>query len=350
MSFTLKNGQTIGGDAPAFIIAEMSANHLGDFDKAIAIIDAAAEAGADAVKLQTYTADTITLDCDRPEFIIGGDMLWAGQRLYDLYEEAYTPWEWHKALKEHAEEKGLVFFSTPFDDTAVDFLEELDIDLYKLASFEITHLPLIKRIAQTGKPLIFSSGIAEEEDIELALKTMRAEGLEDIALLKCISGYPAPIEDYNLLSIPAIELSFDVVAGLSDHSEGIVAPVVATAFGAKIIEKHLCLDRDLGGPDAAFSLEPAEFKAMVDAVRQAEAASGEATFALTAKQQSGKAFAQSLFAARAIAAGETLSPEMVRIARPGNGLHPKHLPKITGWVAQRAIAFGEPLDWDQFTK
>lgn len=340
--------RTIGGDAPVFIIAEMSANHLGEYEKAEAIIRAAAEVGADAIKLQTYTADTMTLNCRRPEFMIDSGTVWDGKNLYDLYVEAATPWEWHKPLKDLAESLGLVFFSTPFDESSVDFLEELGVPLYKLASFEITDLALIRSIASKKKPLIFSSGIADREDINLALQTMRDAGAEELSLLKCISSYPAPAEEYNLKTLSSIESELGVIPGISDHSIGIVTPVVAVSLGAKVVEKHLCLSRELGGPDAAFSLEPHEFKAMVDAVRTAEGAIGSVSFELTDKQKRAKAFARSLFFKRDLHSGERVTADDIATIRPGNGLHPQYLDTVIEKTLTRDISFGEPLSWDQF--
>lgn len=344
-SFKLGNRE-VGGGAPVFIIAEMSANHLGEYEKAEAIVRAAAEAGADAIKLQTYTADTMTLNCRRPEFLIDSGTVWDGKNLYDLYEEAYTPWEWHKPLKELTESLGMAFFSTPFDKSSVDFLEELGVECYKIASFEITDLELIEYISSKKRPIIFSSGIADLEDINLALKAM--DDVEHIALLKCISSYPAPANEYNLKTIQYIKRELGLIPGISDHSTGIVTPVVAVSLGAKVVEKHLSLGRDLGGPDAAFSLEPDEFKEMVKAVRAAEKAVGIETFALTEKQKSGKAFARSLFFAEDLSRGTFVNRENIRAIRPGNGLHPKYVPEIIGKELTRDVAFGEPLSWEQF--
>lgn len=340
----------IGGDAPVFIIAEMSANHLGSYENAEEIIRVAAAAGADAIKLQTYTADTMTLDCRRPEFLIDSGTIWDGKNLYDLYKEAYTPWEWHEPLKMLAESLGLQFFSTPFDESSVDFLEELGVDFYKLASFEISDVNLIRYIASKGKPIIFSSGIADKGDLALALDTMRASGVEEIALLKCISSYPAPASEYNLRTLETIASELKIVPGISDHSVGVVTPVVAVSLGAKVVEKHLCLKRELGGPDAAFSLEPHEFKAMVDAVRSAESAIGVSTFELTEKQKSGKAFARSLFFTKTLKAGEIIKASDIRAIRPGHGLHPKYLPKILGKTLLHDVAFGEPVHLDVIRK
>lgn len=338
--------RTIGGDAPTFIIAEMSANHLGEYDKALAIIDAAAEAGADAIKLQTYKPETMTLNCDRPEFTISGGTLWDGRKLYDLYADAMTPWEWHEPLKLHAEKRGLLFLSTPFDPTAVALLESLEVEIYKLASFEITDIELMQAIAATGKPVIFSSGIAERADIELAIKTMREAGAGALSLLKCISSYPAPVEEYNLKTLELFESDLGVIPGISDHSPGYITPVVAVSLGAKIVEKHLCLDRSLGGPDADFSLEPAEFASMVEAIRTAEKALGRKQFTLSKKQKSGKQFARSLFFCRDLQKGAVISEDDLTVVRPGYGLHPRYKAELLGRRLVRDVSMGEPLSWD----
>lgn len=336
----------IGENEPVFIIAEMSANHLQKFDLAVKIIKEAAKAGADAIKLQTYTPDTITLDVDNEYFRIKQGTIWDGRTLYNLYEEAYTPWKWQPKLKKIAEEEGLIFFSTPFDFTAVDFLEEMDVPIYKIASFEITDIPLIEYVAKKGKPIILSTGIAELSDIELALKTIRSQNNNDIIILKCTSAYPAPIEEANLKTIKNMEETFNVLAGLSDHTEGIVAPVVATALGAKVIEKHFTLDRSLGGPDAEFSLEPNEFKEMVDAVRKAEKAIGKVTYELTDKQKSGKSFAKSIFVSKDIKEGEVITEDNIKVVRPGNGLHPKFYNEVIGKRVRKDLIMGIPLKWE----
>lgn len=340
------SNRIIGGNAPVFIIAEMSANHLGDYEKALAIIDAAADAGADAIKLQTYKPETMTLDCDRPEFTISGGTLWDGKKLFDLYRDAMTPWEWHEPLKKRAEEHGLLFFSTPFDVTAVELLESLEVEIYKLASFEITDLELMQAIAATGKPVIFSSGIAELEDVELAVKTMRKAGAGELSLLKCISSYPAPAEEYNLKTLSLIESELGLIPGISDHSPGYVTPVVAVSLGAKVVEKHLCLKRSLGGPDAAFSLEPDEFRSMVEAIRIAEKALGVMSFELSKKQKSGKQFARSLFFKRDLEKGQRITIDDIAVVRPGYGLHPKFLHVIIGKTVTCSVSMGEPLCWD----
>lgn len=327
-----------------FIIAELSANHGGKIETAIETIKAAKRTGADAIKLQTYTADTITLDSDKEDFLIRGT-IWDGRRLYELYQEAFLPWEWHAELFRVAKEEGLVCFSSPFDKTAVDFLEELDSALYKIASMEITDVPLIEYAASKGKPMIISTGIAEYEDIALAVETCRNAGNNDITLLKCTSSYPAPVEEANLVMMQRFAKDFDVKVGLSDHTLGTTVPVVATALGATVIEKHFILDRSIGGPDASFSLDEKEFTEMVKAVRMAESAIGTETYELTEKQKSGKAFARSLYVAEDIQKGEVFTEKNLRSVRPGFGMHPKFYKDILGNVSER--------DWekgDRFTK
>jgi pseudaminic acid synthase len=345
-SIRLNDKIEIHDDSPVLIVAEMSANHLGDYEKAVEIIKEAAKAGADAIKIQTYTADTMTIESEKDDFTLNSGTIWDGKTYYDLYKEAYTPWQWQPKLKEIAENHGLLFFSTPFDKTSVDFLEEMDIDIYKIASFEITDIPLIKYVAKQGKPIIFSTGIASIEDISLALKTIRDEGNNEIMILKCISSYPAPIEDYNLKTIKNISETFDVIAGLSDHSKGIVVPTLSVAFGTKIIEKHICLDRSLGGPDASFSLEPVEFKEMVDSVRAAEKAIGKVNYSLTRSQNSGVAVGRSLYVVKDIKEGEHFTEENIRSIRPHFGLHPKHYEEIIGKKAKFNLEKGDALKWD----
>lgn len=333
----------VGGVAPVFIVAEMSANHLQNFDIAVKIIKEAAKAGADAIKLQTYTPDTMTLNVDNDYFKIKQGTIWDGRTLYDLYQEAYMPWEWQPKLQKIAKEEGIEFFSTPFDKTAVDFLEDMKVPVYKIASFEINDIPLIDYIAKKDKPIILSNGVAEISDIELAIKTIRKNGINDIALLKCTSSYPAPIEEANLKTIPNMAETFDVVAGLSDHTPGIVVPITAVALGAKIIEKHFCLDRSLGGPDAKFSLEPEEFKQMVEAVRNAEKAIGKVNYELSDKQKKSKEHSRSIFVVEDIKAGEEFTEKNIKSIRPGFGLHPKYYNYILGKKAKRDIKKGEPL-------
>ena len=325
---------TIGGfeitkESKVFIIAELSANHNGNIETAIETIRAAKRAGADCIKLQTYTADTITIDCDKDDFLIKGT-IWEGKNLYKLYQEAYTPWEWHAELFKVAKEEGLVCFSSPFDKTAVDFLETLNVPAYKIASFEITDIPLIEYTASMGKPIIISTGIAEEADIALALEACRRMGNTDIALLKCTSSYPAPIEEANLCMVKDLAERYGVITGLSDHKMGATAPIVATVFGAKIIEKHFILDRAIGGPDASFSMNEEEFTAMVKAVREAESAIGKVDYTLTAKQAKGKDFSRSLYVVEDMKAGDIITEKNVRSIRPGFGLHPKQFKEILG--------------------
>lgn len=327
-----------------FVIAELSANHGGKIEIAKETIRAAKRTGADAIKLQTYTADTITLDSDKEDFLIKGGTIWDDRRLYDLYKEAYLPWEWHAELFETAKEEGLVCFSSPFDKTAVDFLENLNCPIYKIASFEITDIPLIEYVASKGKPVIISTGIAEYEDIQLAVDTCRNAGNNDITLLKCTSSYPAPIEEANLVMMRRFAKDFGVKVGLSDHTLGITVPVVSVAMGATVIEKHFILDRSIGGPDASFSLDEQEFTAMVAAVRQAEKAVGVETYQLTEKQKAGKAFSRSLYVAEDIKKGEIITEQNVRSVRPGFGSHPKYFRDVAGKPSPRAYSKGDRFD------
>jgi len=326
-----------------FIIAELSANHAGKIETAIDTIKAAKRTGADAIKLQTYTADTLTLDIDSGDFIIKSGSIWDGKTYHQLYQEAYTPWEWHEDLFRVAKEEGLICFSSPFDKTAVDFLEELECPIYKIASFEITDIPLIEYVASKGKPVIISTGIAEFEDIKLAIDTCRNAGNNDITLLKCTSSYPAPVDEANLVMIRKFAEDFGVKVGLSDHTLGITVPVVSVAMGATVIEKHFILDRAIGGPDASFSLDEKEFTEMVTAVRQAEKAIGKETYTLTEKQKSGKAFARSLYVAENINEGEEITEVNVRSVRPGFGLHPKYLKQLIGRKAPCYLSKGERM-------
>ena len=335
----------IGMGEPVYLIAEMSANHHQDFDQAVKILEAAKEAGADAVKLQTYTPDTITMDCRSEYFQINGT-IWEGRNLYDLYGEAYTPWEWHPKLKEIALELGLDLFSTPFDVSAVDFLENLGMPAYKIASFELVDLPLIRRVAQTGKPLIMSTGMATLEEIAEAVDTARAAGAAEIALLKCTSAYPAPPKEMHLHTIPHLAQTFSLPVGLSDHTLGIAAPVAAVALGACIVEKHFTLSRSQPGPDSAFSLEPGEFRDMVQAIRTVEQALGEVRYGGGEQEAQSRIHRRSLFVVRAMEAGEGFTPENVRCIRPGHGLHPRHLEEIFGKRAAAALSPGTPLSWD----
>ena len=326
MSF---NELNIGGNH-VFIIAELSANHGSNIEVAKETIRAARRCGADAIKFQTYTADTITIKSSKEDFIVKGGTNWDGRTLHDLYDEAHTPWEWHAELFECANEEGLICFSSPFDKTAVDFLESLDVPIYKIASFEITDIPLIEYVASKGKPIILSTGIATLADIELALEACRRMGNKEIALLKCTSSYPAPVEEANMLMISEFEKRFGVLSGLSDHTMGSTVPVVATALGAKIIEKHFILDRSIGGPDASFSMNEEEFTKMVKAVREAEKAVGQVSYEPTAKQIKGRAFSRSLYVVKDIKKGEVITVENVKSIRPGFGLHPNFLNHILG--------------------
>jgi|SRR5579872_118421 len=331
---------------PVYVVAELSANHGQDFAQAIRIVEAAKEAGADAVKLQTYTPDTITIACDRREFRIGGGTLWDGRNLHDLYVEAYTPWEWQPRLKKAAENLGMDLFSSAFDVTAVDFLEEMAVPAHKVASCELVDIPLIQKMASTGKPLIMSTGMASVEEIEEALESAREAGATQIALLKCTSAYPAPPEEMNLRTIPEMASRFGVPVGISDHTMGIAAPVAAVALGACIIEKHLTLSRATPGPDSRFSLEPQEFKAMVEAVRTAEKALGEVRFGLSNKEESSLVFRRSLFVVQNVKRGEIFTAENIRSIRPGYGLHTRHLSDVLGKRAVCNIERGTPLRWD----
>jgi pseudaminic acid synthase len=329
-----------------FIIAELSANHNGSLETAIKTIRAAKNAGADAIKLQTYRADTITINSKGDDFKISQGTLWDGKYFYDLYQEAYTPWEWHETLFKVAEEVGLVCFSSPFDPTAVEFLENLNTPAYKIASFEITDIPLIELVASKGKPVIISTGIATEEDIQLAVKACRNQNNHQVALLKCTSSYPAPFNEANMVMIKDLAERFGVIPGLSDHTLGITVPVVAICFGAKIIEKHFILDRSIGGPDAAFSLDVAEFSAMVNAVRIAEQAIGRVDYSLTEKQKKGREFSRSLYVVKDIKKGEVITTENVRSIRPGYGLHPKYLKNILGKKVKQDLNFGTRMNLD----
>jgi pseudaminic acid synthase len=321
---------SIGTGSPVFIIAELSANHNGSLETALETIRAAKRAGANAIKLQTYTADTLTIDSQKEDFLIKSGSIWDGKSFHSLYQSAYTPWEWHQALFDCAKEEGLICFSSPFDPTAVDFLENLNVPAYKIASFEITDIPLIKYVASKGKPVILSTGIATEEDIELALEACKSVGNEDIAILKCTSSYPAPIEEANMAMIADFKTRFGVEVGLSDHTMGSLVPVVATCFGAKIIEKHFILERSIGGPDASFSMDEKEFGDMVKEVRLAESAIGQVDYTLTEKQSAGKAFSRSLYIVEDIKKGERLSTSNLRSIRPGFSLHPRYYEEILG--------------------
>jgi len=338
--------KTIGMGFPVYVIAEVSANHHQKYDEAVKIIAAAKNAGADSVKLQTYTADTITISSDKEYFRVGGGTLWDGRNLHDLYREAYTPWEWHPRLKQVANDLGLDLFSTPFDNSAVDFLEVMKVPAHKVASFEIVDIPLIKKIARTGKPMIMSTGMATVEEIDEAVQAARSAGATQIALLKCTSAYPAAAEEMNLRTIPELSRRFGVPAGLSDHTTGVAVPIAAVALGACIIEKHLTLSRSEPGPDSAFSLEPHEFKAMVDSVRIAEKALGDVQFGCSPKEASSRVFRRSLFVVQDVKRGERFTEENVRSIRPGQGLHTRHLSEVLGLRARQDIERGTPLSWN----
>ncbi|WP_370641346.1 pseudaminic acid synthase [Eubacterium sp. MSJ-33] len=333
----------IGQGHPTYIVAEMSANHNMDFERAKAIIKAAAQAGADAIKIQTYTPDTITIESDKPAFRTKG--IWEGRTLYELYGKAYTPWEWQEELQTYAHACGIDFFSSPFDLTAVDFLENLHVPAYKVASFEINDIPFIRKIAKTGKPIIMSTGIAYLEDIDLAVRTCLEEGNDQVILLKCISSYPAPYENMNLNVIPNMKDTFDCICGLSDHSMGTEIAVAAVALGAKVIEKHFTLCRADGGEDSQFSMEPQEFKSMVQQIRNVEKALGTVTYALNDAQIDSRIYSRSLFVVKDIKQGEVFTPENVRSIRPGIGMHTKHWDEILGKHARCDIEKGTPMDW-----
>ncbi|WP_319763608.1 pseudaminic acid synthase [Maridesulfovibrio sp.] len=326
------------------IIAELSANHNQDKQRALDIIKAAKEAGADAIKLQTYTADTLTLDCNNEYFQIKGT-IWEGMTLHDLYKEAYTPWEWHAELKDYAEELGLIFFSSPFDASAVDFLETLNVPLYKVASCELVDIPLLEKIGSTGKPVLVSTGMGTLSEIEEAVTTLKNAGAPEIALLKCTTAYPAPPEETNLATIPHMAQTFNCLSGLSDHTMGISVSVAAVAMGARIIEKHFTLSRADEGPDSSFSLEPHEFKDLVDSIRVTEKAIGSISYSLTQKQKESIIFRRSLFVAEDIARGEKFTPENVRSVRPANGLHTRYYSEVLGQKAQKDLKKGTPLEW-----
>lgn len=335
----------IGESEKTFIVAEVSANHLQDYDRAVEIIRAAKDAGADAVKLQTYTPDTITLDCDNSYFQITQGTIWDGTTLHKLYETAYTPWEWQPKLMKAANEMGMECFSSPFDESSVDFLQEMNVPAYKIASFEIADIPLIRKIARIGKPVIFATGIAYMEDIERAIRVCKEEGNEQIILLKCTSTYPAPYEDMNLKVIPNMAEVFDCITGLSDHSMGTAVAVGGVALGAKMVEKHLTLLREDGGPDAAFSMEPAEFKQMVNDIRIVEKALGKVTYELSEQQKRSREDGRSLFVVRDIKEGEIFTKDNIRSIRPAFGMHTMYYDEVIGKKANRNIDKGTPMDW-----
>jgi pseudaminic acid synthase len=340
------DGRPIGPGHPTFVVAELSANHAGELDVARHIVEIASECGADAVKLQTYTPDTLTLDSDRSEFRVDAEGPWRGRRLYELYGEAHMPWDWQPELKQLADELGLILFSSAFDKSAIEFLVGLDVPAFKVASPEIVDIELIQRVAATGKPLILSTGMATRAEIDRAVAAARSVAGAQIALLKCTSAYPAPATDANLRTIPHMRELFDVPVGLSDHTLGSAVAVAAVALGAAIIEKHLCLDRSQAGPDSGFSLEPREFRSLVDAIRDAESALGCVRYAPASAEASNRQFRRSLFAVEEIRPGERLTSRNVRSIRPAHGLSPRHLPAVLGRTAARRIERGTPLRWD----
>lgn len=329
-----------------FIVAELSANHGHQLETALASVRAAKEAGADAIKIQTYTADTITLDCTAPDFVVGGGTLWDGQTLHSLYQQAYTPWEWHEAIFEEAQKCGLICFSTPFDSTAVDLLERLDNPIYKIASFEITDVNLIRYAAGKGKPMVISTGIATAEDIELAIQACHEAGNHNVTLLRCVSAYPAPLENINLRTMVDMQERYGVKVGLSDHTMGSEVAIAAVALGATMVEKHFIIDRTIGGPDAAFSMEKEEFKKMVDSIRNVEKALGDVVYPTDPSQISGRQFSRSLYVAEDIKAGELITEQNVRSVRPGYGLHPRFLDEILGKPVTRELKKGERMSLD----
>lgn len=337
-------GRRIGSGQPPYLIAEMSANHGGSLDQALAVIEAAAKAGADAIKLQTYTADTITINCDRPDFLIKGG-LWDGRTLYDLYQEAHTPWEWHRELFAKGRELGITMFSSPFDETAVDFLEELNAPAYKVASFELVHLPLLRKVASTGKPVILSTGMASHAEIRESIGTLRDAGCRELVVLHCTSGYPTPPDEANVRMIPHLAEMFDVPVGLSDHTLDSTVAVTAVALGAVAIEKHFTLNRADGGPDAAFSLEPSEFAGLVASARTAWAALGKAGDVRAPSEQGNRMFRRSIYAVKDIKKGDRLTSESIRVIRPGFGLAPRHYDEVIGRHAGADIARGTPISW-----
>lgn len=329
-----------------FIIAELSANHNNDLDLALKTVDAISKTGADAVKVQTYTANSLVLDVDNEYFSARKDGLWKGRKLYELFQEGSLPYEWHIPLKEATEKLGMIFFSSPFAVKDVDFLESINCTIYKIASFEINHIPLIEKVAATGKPIIISTGVATLEDIELAIKTCKSQGNQDITLLKCTSEYPAKIEEANLSNIPDLAKRFGTKVGVSDHTMGSIVPMTAVALGATVIEKHIILDRKLGGVDAAFSMEPSEFKEMVDCVKQVYASLGEVTYDQPEKNCFRK---RSLFVSENIKKGELITKDNIRIVRPGNGLHPQYYNEVLGKIVNRDLEKGKPLKQEYLT-
>ena len=340
----------IGPGHPCYIVAELSANHGGSFDQSVAILNAMKESGADAVKVQTYTADTLTIPSRKEPFVVGGGTLWDGRTLHDLYQQASMPWEWQPRLQQIAAELGMDFFSTPFDDSSVDFLEAMQVPVHKVASFELVDLPLLRKIAASGKPIIMSTGMATLAEIQEALDTLRGAGSGPVALLKCTSAYPAAPEEMNLRTIPDMAARFGVPVGLSDHTMGHVVPVAAVTLGACIVEKHFILSRSTPGPDSTFSMEPEEFRTMVDAIRVAEQALGRVNYEVSTKEAKSRVFRRSLFVTADVKAGGPFTPANVRCIRPAHGLHPRHLEEVLGGVASQDIEAGTPLDWNLLRK
>jgi len=338
--------RTISKDSPVFVVAELSANHNQDYGRALEIIHAAAEAGADAVKLQTYTPEGITVDCDDPCFQINEGTVWDGTTLYKLYSQAYTPWEWQPHLMEEAHRLGMECFSSPFDFTSVDFLAQMNVPAFKIASYEITDIPLIRKAAGLGRPMIFSTGIAYPEDIERALSACKEEGNEDVILLKCVSSYPTPYEEVNLNMIPTLARTYDCLAGISDHTMGSIVSAASVALGVKMVEKHLTLRRSDGGPDGSFSMEPEEFARMVQDIRIMEKALGSSKYCLTETQKLERGDARSLFVVEDIPAGEALTAQNIRSIRPADGLHPMYYEEILGRKAKTFLKKGTPLQWE----
>lgn len=347
MKHSFKIGsRPVGDGCPTFIVAELSGNHNQDFNRALELVHAAGEAGADAIKLQTYTADTITIDCDSPLFQINEGTIWDGRTLYDLYKEAYTPWDWQPRIMEEAKKLGMECFSSPFDLSSVDFLEEMNVPAYKIASYEINDIPLIRKVARLHKPVIFATGVAYPEDIRLALDVCKEEGNDEIFLLKCVSSYPTPYEEVHLNIIPTLAKTYGTLTGLSDHTMGTAVAVGSIALGAKMVEKHLTLRRSDGGPDSAFSMEPEEFAKMVQDIRIVEKALGSSEYKLTQTQQIEHGGSRSLFVVKDIAKGELLTPDNVRSIRPGDGLHTKYYEEVLGRHAATALKKGTPLAWE----
>ena len=340
----IKN-RSIGDGNPAYLIAEMSANHAGDMGRALEIIHAAKESGANCIKIQTYTPDTITMNCNNEFFTLSGGT-WKGENLYELYGKAYTPWEWQGRLKEEADKIGIDFFSTPFDKTAVDFLEELKVDFYKIASFEVVDIPLLKAVAATQKPIIMSVGMATTEEIEEAMKAIYSQGNTQLAILKCSSVYPAIPDTMNLKTLQDMKERFGVPVGLSDHSMGNIAAVTAVALGANIIEKHFCLSRDIENPDVSFSMEPGEFAEMVKNIRLAEKAMGKVSYELSVAEKESRNTRKSIFVSADIKKGEVLTPENIRVVRPAYGMEPKYYEMVLGKKVKEDLKFGTPLSFD----